>query len=73
MLSSTVTVALQVADAPSTFWTVSVTVFAPTLAQVNVAGETDIEAIPQGSLLPLSICEAKIVALPLAFNSTVMF
>ena len=55
ILSTTVTVAVQVETFPFTSVTVSVTVFAPTFAQVNELGETVIEAIPQLSKLPLLI------------------
>jgi hypothetical protein len=51
--------------------TVSVTVFAPLLAQVNVLGVTVREAIPQLSLLPSSTLAAVIEALPAAFSATV--
>ena len=46
---------------------------APTLPQVNEEGETDKEAIPHASELPLFICAAVIVALPEEFKVTVIF
>ena len=55
---------MQVEIFPLTSVTVSVTVFAPTLAQVNEEGETAREAIPQASELPLLIWAAVIVAVP---------
>jgi hypothetical protein len=71
--STTVTVAVQVEVFPFTSVTVSVTVFAPTLAQVNEEGETESEAIPQLSELPLLTCAAVIVAFPAALRFTVIF
>lgn len=65
MISFTVTVAAQVETFPLLSVTVKVTVLSPTLAQVNELGDTDIEAIPQASELPLSICDAVIEAVPL--------
>jgi hypothetical protein len=53
--------------------TVSVTVFAPTFEQVNEEGETDNEAIPQASELPLFTCAAVIVAAPDEFRFTEIF
>ena len=64
MWSSTVTIAEQVDTFPLLSVTVSVTVLAPTFAQVNELGATDILAIPQASDEPLSICAAVIEALP---------
>ena len=55
MLSSTVTVAEQVDEFPLLSVTVRVTMFGPTLAQVNELGDTLIEAIPQASEEPLLI------------------
>jgi hypothetical protein len=71
--STTVTVAVQVEVFPFTSVTVSVTVFAPTLAHVNVEGETESEAIPQASELPLLTCAAVIVAFPAELRFTVIF
>jgi len=53
--------------------TVSVTVFAPLLAQVNVLGLTVRVAIPQLSVLPLSTAVALTEALPAASKNTVAF
>src|SRR5438128_450865 len=72
-LSSTVTVLEQVETLPLLSVTVRVTVFGPTLAQVNELGLTLLEAMPQASLLPLSTCAAAMLALPLASSCTVMF
>ena len=48
MLSTTVTVAVQVAVFPLPSFTVRVTVFAPRLAQVNALGVTDTRfTVPQ--------------------------
>ena len=66
MWSSTVTTEEQVETFPFASVTVSVTVFAPTFAHENEFGETLIEAIPQASDEPLSICAAVIEAEPLA-------
>ena len=52
--SCTVTIAVPVPVLPLASVTVSVTVFGPTLAQVNVFGDTVIEAIPQTAVEPLS-------------------
>ena len=72
-LSSTVTVAVQVEALPPTSVTVSVTVFAPTLEQEKLFGETASEAIPQASDEPLSMSEAVIEPLPVLSNCTVTF
>ena len=72
-LSCTVTVEVQVDILPLLSVTVKITVFAPTLEHVNVFGDTVIFFIPQASLEPLSICEAIILALPVASNCTVKF
>ena len=71
-LSSTVTTASAVLTFPFVSVTVSVTVLAPTFTQLKLAGETLSDAIPQLSLLPLSIWVAVIEALPVASNWTVM-
>jgi len=71
--SFTITVALQVDVFPFTSVTVSVTVFAPTLAQVNELGETLMFAIPQASELPLFTWAAVMVAIPDEFRFTVIF
>lgn len=55
MLSTTVTVAVQVEEFPFTSVTVSVTVLAPTLEQLNEVGATVTLAMPQLSLEPLLI------------------
>ena len=68
-----VTVAVQVETFPLLSVTVSVTVFAPTFAHVNEEGETESEAIPHASELPLLTCAAVIVALPDELRLTVMF
>lgn len=70
-LSCTVTLALQEAVLPLTSVTVSTTVLTPVLAQVKVEGETVKTPIPQLSVLPLFICAAVTVAVPLAPNCTV--
>ena len=66
MWSSTVTTEEHVDEFPLLSVTVSTTVFAPTFAQENELSDKLLEAIPQASLEPLSICEAVIEALPLA-------
>ena len=65
--------AVQVVVFPFTSVTVKVTVFAPTLLQLNVDGDTVIDAIPHASVLPLLICAAVILALPDEFRLMVMF
>ena len=70
-VSCTVTVAVPVATLPFTSVTVSVTVFAPTLAHVKVFGETVIDAMPQYELEPLLTCAAVTEAFPDASNCTV--
>ncbi len=70
-MSSTVTVAVSDAEFPFTSVTVSVTVFAPTSAHVNAVMSRDIEAIPNPSDDPLSICSALIVALPVPSSNAV--
>ena len=72
-MSTTVTVAVHVREFPAASKTVSVTVFAPRLAQVNELGETVMDVIPQLSLEPLLICAAVILAVPPALKLTVMF
>ena len=72
VVSSTVTVAVQLLVLPPTSVTVRVTVFAPISAHVKLLGLTLKEAIPQLSELPLSIWEAVIVALLEASNWIVM-
>ena len=66
MWSSTVTTAEQVDEFPLLSMTVRTTVFAPTFAQENEFGATLIDAIPQASDEPLSICAAVMEALPVA-------
>lgn len=73
MLSTTVTVAVQVETFPFTSVTVRVTVLLPTLAQLNVLGETVTDAMPQLSLDPLLIWEAVIDAVPAGLKLTVKF
>ena len=68
IVSCTVTVAVPVATLPLESVKVSVTVLAPTFAQVKVLGETDIDAMPQAQVEPLSTCVAVTVALPAAFS-----
>jgi len=71
--SLTVTTAVQVDTFPFTSVTVSVTVFAPTLEQLNVVGETLTNAIPQLSKLPLLICDDVMLAVPDEFRFTEIF
>jgi len=73
ILSTTVTVAVQVETFPFTSVTVSVTVLLPTLAQVNELGETITVAIPQLSLEPLLIWAAVMDAVPAELRFTVTF
>ena len=68
--SLTVTNAVQVDEFPFISVTVKVTRFAPTLTQVKVDGETESEAIPHASELPLFICEARIVIVPAELRFT---
>ena len=63
-MSETVTTAVQVDTFPFTSVTVSVTVFAPRFVQLKVEGETESEAIPHASELPLFTCAAVIVTVP---------
>src|SRR5688572_31859218 len=73
ILSSTVTFALHVEVFPFTSITVRITVFIPRFIQLNVIGDTLMDAIPHASLEPLSICEAVMEAFPKASSCTVMF
>ena len=73
VLSITVIVDVHVETLLKLSITVKVTVFAPRLAQVNVLGETVIDAIPQLSVEPLLICDAVIEACPLASRYIVAF
>ena len=68
IVSSTVTVAVQVDELPEESVTVSVTAFAPMLRQVNAVGFATLDWMPQISEDPLSICAALILAFPSAFN-----
>ena len=71
MLSSTVTMAEQVAVLPLASVAVSVTVFAPISLQSKVDGSTVKLVMPQLSEEPLSISAATMLAFPAASNSTV--
>src|SRR6266540_7500138 len=71
--SATVTVAMQVWLLPFTSVTVSVTVFGPTLLQSKLVLSRLRVAIPQSSLLPLSIWAGVMVTLPVASNCTEIF
>src|ERR1043165_3315501 len=73
VVSTTVTVAVQLSLLPLLSVTVKVTVFGPTLAQVKVSGLTLREAIPQASLEPLSTSDAAMVAWPVASRLIVIF
>jgi hypothetical protein len=64
------TVEVQVCVLPAASVTVKVTVFNPTLAQVKVLGETLNVTPEQLSKLPLLICEAVMLALPVASRFT---
>ena len=74
ILSTTVTVASQVLVLPFESVTVKVTICVPTSTQVQSSSAVSIvvEAIPQASLLPLSISAAVIVAFPVASSSMVI-
>ena len=63
-VSSIVIVAVQVETLPLLSVTVKVEVFAPTFAQVNAVGVALRLAMPQLSLLPPSISDAVMLALP---------
>ena len=63
MLSSIVTVLVQLSSLPLGSVTVKVTVFAPVFEQSNVNGVAD-KVTEQLSLLPLSTSAATMVALP---------
>ncbi len=67
-LSTTVTVAVQVALLPLASVTVSVTVLGPTLAQVKLVCEAEKLKPPQASVEPLLRSLAAIVALPDALS-----
>lgn len=72
MLSTTVTVAVQLAVLPSTSVAVMVTVLSPRSAQVNVV-LLALRLKVQLSVVPLSRSEARMLTVPLAFRFTVMF
>src|SRR6266508_2503677 len=72
-LSTTVTMASQVAKLSLLYVTVSLTVFGPTLAQVKLVLSMARLLIPQASLLPLFTAAAVMLAFPLASSCTVMF
>ena len=71
ILSSTITVDVQLALLPFTSVTVRVTVFGPISAQVKFSGLTEILAIPQLSELPPSISAALRIACPLESSCNV--
>ena len=71
VLSTTITIAVHWLLFPLGSVTVSVTVFGPLLAQVNVLGVTVRVAIAQLSVLPLSTLAAVIEALPVPFSTAV--
>ncbi len=73
VVSETVTVLVQVLLLPFTSVTVSVTVLGPTLAQVNVVGVADSEAMLQLSELPLFTSAAVMATEPPPPRMTVMF
>jgi len=71
ILSCTVTVAVQLELLPAWSVTVSVTVFVPTFAHVNVFGATVSDAMPQLSLLPPSTWLAVMLPFPVLSSWTV--
>ena len=71
ILSSTVTVVVQVEVFPFTSVTVSVTVLSPISAHENVSGETESVAIPQASVEPPSTSAPVIVTVPFASSCAV--
>ena len=73
IVSSTVTVAVQVAVFPASSVTVSTTVFDPIFAQEKVSISKLREIFPSGSLLPLFISLGRIVTIPEASKEAVMF
>ncbi len=73
ILSTTVTVAVQLSVLPLASPTVKVTVFAPRLEQLKLLGLTESEVTPQLSVLLLLINAAVTLPLPLAFKLTVRF
>src|SRR6266496_3080251 len=72
-LSTTFTSALQVALLPLLSVTVSTTRFVPMLEQSKLVLSRLRLAMPQGALLPLSICAVLMVAWPVASKGTVRF
>src|SRR5882672_9921528 len=72
-LSATVTMASHVATLSWLSVTVSLTVFGPTVAQVNALLSMARVLMPQASLLPLFTSPAVMLTLPVASNCTVMF
>src|ERR1043165_3606632 len=72
ILSSTVTVAVQVEVFPFTSVTVRVIVLGPTLLQSKALISSVEDVVPQASVEPLSISAAVIEALPVASNCIVM-
>ena len=72
-MSCTVTIDVQAETLLLLSVTVNVTVLAPILEHVKVFGDTVIDFIPQASVEPLFICDAVMLALPVASSCTVMF
>ena len=73
IVSTIVTVAVQVEVLPLLSVTVKVTVLAPTLAQVKLLGDTDSVAMPQASVDPLLSCDPVTLTVPEAFRYFVRF
>ena len=72
ILSSIVTVGVQVAEFPFPSLTVRVTVFPPKLLQSKLNISSDKKTEPQLSVLLLSTSDGAIVTFPLASNCAVM-
>ena len=72
ILSSIVTVVVQLEELPLASVTVKVTVFSPMLLQSNVLGLTVLVAIPQLSVEPPSISAGVMLTIPLASNWSII-
>ena len=71
ILSTTVTIAVQVEALPVLSLTVKVTVFGPILAQVNLEGLILADLIPQASLIDAVTSAAQTITFPHLFSAAV--
>ena len=73
IVSDTEIMDVQVEEFPLESLTVSITLFAPAFAQVNVEGETESKIRGQFSVEPLFTCAGVMAPFPLPSKNTVKF